>query len=266
MNWALFKTTFRANWTIGLIFTLIIMIYVTTSVGMYDPENSDAIASMLDLLPEGMVKAMGFDKLGTELTEYISNYLYGFIMLTFPMIYGAIMSNRLIAKHVDSGAMAYLLTTPNSRVRIATTQALYLAVSLAAIIAIDVAVAIVMSASMFPGMLDVGGFLAVNWVTYLAMLVTAGIGFLGSCIFSDTRYSLAVGAGIPVLFLVTRMLSGLGESVEWMKYLSIFSFIRIEQILDGSGYTLIATLILAPAVAVLFVTAIRIFDRRSLAL
>ena len=163
MNWTLFKATLRANWTIALIFTLIILIYVSVSVGMYDPENSEAIAAMLDLLPEGLIKAMGFANLGTELTDYVSNYLYGFIMLTFPAIYIIIMANRLVAKHVDSGSMAYLLTTPNSRSRIVLTQALYLAASVAAIMIVDVSIGILMSVSMFPGLLQVGPFLALNW-------------------------------------------------------------------------------------------------------
>ena len=110
-----------------------------------NPDSAEALNTMLELLPEGMVKALGFQNMGTDLTGYLSNYLYGFIFLTFPMIYCAIMANRLIAKHVDSGSMAYLLTTPHSRVRIATTQAIYLAASVLAIMLINVGLAILMS-------------------------------------------------------------------------------------------------------------------------
>lgn len=53
---------------------------------------------------------------GTETT------LVGFIMLIFPMVFAIIMGNSLVAKRVDSGSMAYLLSAPVSRAKIVFTQ------------------------------------------------------------------------------------------------------------------------------------------------
>lgn len=266
MNWTLFKATLKANWLIALFFTLFIMIYVTTSVSMFDPESAEALSSMMKMLPEGLVKALGFQNMGTDLTGFMSNYLYGFIFLTFPMIYCAIMANRLIAKHVDSGSMAYLLTTPNSRIRIAATQGLYLAVSVLAIMVVNVGLAILMSESMFPGHLLVGKFLLLNWVTYLAMLVISGISFFASCYFNETRFSLIFGAGIPVLFLVFRMVSEVSEDISWLRYLTVYTFINIEEILANPSYAFPVTLILAAVSAVLYVAGVTVFNRKSLAI
>ncbi len=266
MNWTLFKATLRANWTIALFFTLFIMIYVVSSIGMFDPNSAEAMEAMLKMLPEGMVKAFGFQNMGTDLTGYLSNYLYGFILITFPMIYCVIMANRMIAKHVDSGSMAYLLTTPNSRTRIATTQALYLVISLAVAMTANIALAVVMSESMFPGMLEIGGFLALNWVTYLTMLVVGGIGFFCSCLFNETRFSLSIGAGLPVLFLVFRMISTLSDDISWLKYLTIFTFVNVKEILTDTSYVPPVTFILLAISSALYVSAIGIFNRRSLAI
>ena len=265
MNWTLLKTTFRANWVLLLVFTLILMIYVPTAIAMFNPDSAEDIEAMLGMMPEGMIRAMGFVDLGTDLTGYLANYLYGFIMIAFPMIYCSLLANRLIARHVDSGSIAYLLTTPNTRVRIATTQALYLVASLFVMFAIAVAVAVAMSAAMFPGLLDIPRFVALNWVTCLALLTGAGIGFVSSCAASETRHSLAFGAGVPVLFFVFRMLSLLDEQTEWMKYLSAYSIVDTDRVLAGGSYTLIVTLVLVPVVAGLFAAGVVVFDRRSLA-
>lgn len=265
MNWTLFRTTFRSNWVLLLVFTLILMIYVPTAIAMFNPESAEDIEAMLSMMPEGMIRAMGFVDLGTDLTGYLANYLYGFIMIAFPMIYCILLANRLIARHVDSGSMAFLLATPNTRVRIATTQALYLVVSLFVMLAIAVTVAVVMSEAMFPGLLDVPRFLALNWITYLALLTGAGIGFVSSCAASETRQSLAVGAGVPVLFFVFRMLSLLDEQTEWMKYLSAYSFVDTDRVLAGDSYALVVTLVLVPVVAGLIALGVVVFDRRSLA-
>ena len=266
MSWALFKATTKANWILTIIFSAIVLIYVTTSASMFNPESAETMEAMLDLLPDGMIRAMGFVNLGTDLTAYLSNYLYGFIMIIFPMAYTIIMANRLIAKHVDSGSMAYLLTTPNTRVRIALTQAVYLVISLAVIVAISVIVAILFSESMFPGMLDIAAYLALNVVTYLAMFVVAGISFLSSCSFGQTRYSLTVGAAIPVLFFILKMLSEISDETKFLRFFTVLSFINIDEILSGSGYTLIATAVLLPLGVVIFAAAIWTFHRRSLAL
>ena len=124
--WTVPETGAPANWGIFAFVAGMLLIYVSTAVSMYDPSSIETMENMFKLLPEGMLKAFGFDTLGTDLTGYLAHYFYGFIIIVFPLIYIVLISNRLIAKHVDTGSMAYLLTTPNTRVRVAFTQAMYL--------------------------------------------------------------------------------------------------------------------------------------------
>ena len=266
MNKALFVAHLQANWGVWLFVTLVLLIYVSTSVTMYDPTSIEKMEDMFKLLPEGMLKAFGFDNLGSDLTGYLGHYLYGFIIVIFPIIYIVLTSNKLIAKHVDSGSMAYLLTTPNSRAKIAANQAFYLLISLAALFMVDVGILIALSVSMFPGMLDVGKFLVLNLVTYLVLAVVCGVSFLFSCLFNDTRNSLAFGGGIPVAFFVIKMVSEISSDLDWLKYLTLYRIINIDRILVDGTYAVVSRLILIGAAAVLFLAAIRIFDRKSLAI
>lgn len=266
MNKTLFLSNIKA--TLGpLAFVLfMLLIYVVTAIAMYDPLSIEAMEDMFNLLPEGMLKAFGFDNLGTNMTGYLGHYFYGFIMMVFPIIYIVIAGNKLIAKHVDSGSMAYLLTTPNTRIRIAVTQAVYLLTSLAVILVVDVGILILMSEAMHPGLLDIGKFLGLNLVAYLTLAVVCGISFFFSCLFSDTRYSLAFGAGLPVVFLVAKMVSEISADVEWIRFLSVYSVVNIDRILEDGTYVAVASLILFGVVLVLFGAAIRIFDKKSLAI
>ena len=265
MNRTLFIADFKSTWGILLFVIAMTLIYVTTSAAMYDPNSIEEMEAIFKLLPEGMLKAFGFDNLGTDLTGYMAHYLYGFIIIVFPIIYIVLASNKLIAKHVDSGSMAYLLTTPNTRTRIAATQAVYLLSSIAVIFVVDIGILIIMCESMFRGLLDIGRFLSLNLVTYLVLAVVSGIGFFFSCLFSDTRYSLAFGGGLPVLFLVAKMVSEIGAEVEWVRFLSLFSVLDIDRILNDGSYVLALSLILLGVLLVLFLSAIRLFDRKSLA-
>ena len=266
MNKTLFVADFKATWGVMAFIVFMLLIYVSTAVAMYDPTSIQKMEDMFNLLPEGMLKAFGFDNLGTNLTGYLGHYFYGFIMIVFPIIYIALAANKLIARHVDSGSMAYLLTTPNTRVRIATTQAVYLLASLAVIFVVDVGILMLMTESLHPGLLDVGRFLLLNLVTYLTLAVVAGIGFFFSCLFNEARYSLAVGAGVPIVFLLAKMISEISSDLEWVRFFSLYSILDVDRILSSNSYAFVTSLILLAVLLVLNTAAIRVFDRKSLAI
>lgn len=76
-------------------------------------------------------------------------------MLVFPVIFLIILGNKLLAHYVDTGSMAVLLSTPNSRIRILVTQLLTLLLETALLIALITAIGIVSCESLFPGELDI---------------------------------------------------------------------------------------------------------------
>ena len=81
MNSTLFKTDLKSNWVIFTFIFGMLMIYVSTSIAMFNPDTAEAMDAMFSMLPEGMIKAFGFVGLGTNLTTYLAGYLYGFILV-----------------------------------------------------------------------------------------------------------------------------------------------------------------------------------------
>lgn len=264
MNKVLFKTTFKASWLLGLGFTGFVLIYVLVSISMFDPTNPGMMEAMLEMLPEGMVKAFGFDQISGGLTTYLSNFLYGIILLVFPLIYGVMIANNLVAKHVDKGSMAYLLTTPNTRKKIISTQFIYMVLSIIGIFVISVAVSIALCQIMFSGQLDIGGFLSLNIVTVLVTIVMASICFGISCIFNESRTSLLLGTLISLFSLIMHMLSSLGEKTENLKYFSLHSLVDIDKSLNDGGYVLVVSIILILVTVVIYMISLKIFDKRNL--
>ena len=266
MNPTLFKSNIKSNWIIFVFIFGMLMIYVSTSVSMFNPESADAMQMMFDMLPEGMIKAFGFVGLGTNLTTYLAGYLYGFILIVFPIIYTIIAANNLIARHVDRGSMAYLLATPNTRVKVAATQALYLVSSVVLLMSLVTGVLIGLSEAMFAGHLDIGRFLLLNVTATLILITVAGISFLSSCIFSDTKASLAFGAGIPILFVLFKMVGDISEKVEFFKYFTLYSLLDTDKVLTDNTYVLTTSLILIAASAGLYSLGVFIFNKKSLAI
>ena len=112
----------RANYKILLLFLAVLTLYVSMVTAMYDPKLGEALAAMMETMPE-IFSLVGMQNPGTTLGEFLVNYLYGFLLVVLPLVFIVLMANRLMARYVDRGSMAYLLATPNKRRRIAMTQA-----------------------------------------------------------------------------------------------------------------------------------------------
>ncbi len=264
MNFTLFKATTKANWIILAIFFVIMVLYLAIITSMFDPVSLDNLNAMLETLPKELVAAMGFEDLGTTLTSFLAGYYYGFLIIMFPMIYCIIVGNRLVAKHVDSGSMAFLLSTPNTRLTIVTTQALYLIASVTALLGLITLSGIALSESMFPGELDIGSFLLLNLYALLTFYAISGICFFFSCLFNDTKYSVAFGAGVPIAFFVLNLLANVGDKYDWLGYLSLFTLMNPDKILAGDPFITIAATILIITAVLTYGGGILIFNRKNL--
>ncbi|KAJ53162.1 ABC transporter permease [Clostridium tetanomorphum DSM 665] len=53
-----------------------LIMYMTIIISMYDPNEMEALTSMLKLLPEDLMKAMDFSNVVTDLTGYLASWLY----------------------------------------------------------------------------------------------------------------------------------------------------------------------------------------------
>lgn len=261
----LLRASLKQNYIVFLIIVGVMMIYLPTIASMYNPETQKSLNDMLKMMPQQLISAMGFTgEMGT-LLQFIATYFYGFLILLLPMIYSIIVANRTIASHVDKGSMAYLLATPNKRSKIAVTQALFLLITTALLIVIVTLVGISLCEMMFPGELDIKGFIVLNCGALLLYCALSGIGFFASCFFNDTKNSLALGAGLPVGFLLLQMISDTGKKFEFLQYFSLYSLFDPAKITSGEGY-LPSFIALAIIALVTYIAGIYTFTKRDLPL
>ena len=265
MSYTLLKTMWKKNWTLLLIFFSVLTMYITIMVSMYNPDDIEALMSMLEMFPPEIMKAFGFSGLVTNLTSYLASWLYGMLMFGFPMVYCIILASRLVSKMVDNGSFAYLLSTPNSRVKIIVTQGVYALLSLVLLFAALFGVGVLTSAAMFPGALHVAAFFRLNVTTMLVNMVVIMIGFFFSCLFNDGKKSVGFGAGIPIIFLLMNMLGGVSTESEFLKKLSVYGFYDPVELVQGSEI-LTLNLIYFIAAAVLFTASVLVFKRKNLPL
>lgn len=264
MNKTLFKATLKQNYKLLLIFFAILMMYYTIIISIYDPTRMDAWDAMLELFPEEIIKAMGFEILEGSFVGFIAGYYYGFIMLLFPLIYVCIAAYRSIAKYVDNGSMAFLLATPNTRQKIAITQGLYLLCSTLFLIVLVALMGGIVTEAMFPGELEVGRYMLLNLGVLLLFSALSGIGFFASCLFNEAKYALGFGVGVPVFFFVVDMLAGVSEDLSILRFATIYSLFDAKTLINPNINLVLHFGLLIAISVILYISGIVVFKRKNM--
>lgn len=263
LNFTLYKRGIQGSWRMLLIFAAVLTMYFTIIISMFDPKIGSALIAFEEAMPE-LMAMVGMSTTSTTLIGFMSAYLYGFIMLVFPMVFSILSANKLIASHVDKGSMTYLLAAPIKRSAVAFTQMKVLASGLVVLIGYITIVAIVTAEISFPGELEIGKFILLNVGNLCLHLFIGGICFIFSCIFSDTKYAVGFGAGIPALAFIIQMAANAGDKYANAKYLTFFTLFNPEEILAGEASAVWGVVSLLACAIVLFVGAITIFCKKDL--
>ncbi len=265
MSFVLLKATIKSNRTLWGIITGILVFYFSTVLTIFDPKSADALDSMLKMIPQGMLRAFGMgNMLGTDLTSFLADYMYGFLIFLFPLIYVIIMNLRLIAKQVDTGSMGYLLSTPNSRVRIANTQAFFSVASISLMFFVVTGATILFSRFIHPGHLHVGKFMILNLYALAMYVSISGIVFFFSCVCQEAKHSASLGAGVPIGFFVLKMLGSVSFDHSWIGKLSLYALFDPARALSADSSVLLPSLIFLALGGLLYGFAIFIFHRKDL--
>ena len=202
--------------------------------------------SFLASLPESVGESLR--ELGTmDLFNLITGSIfYKVAGLLLPIIYIIMVANNLIAGQVDSGSMAYVLSTSTKRKQVVYTQATYLVGSLFAMCLCTTAVSFICFAFLDKSMITMtyGELALLNVGFFVTLFALSGISFLTSCIFNRTKHSMGIGGGINMFFLVATILGLFGsavlpsvvriDSLNFFNYCSLITLFDEMSILGGT--------------------------------
>lgn len=234
-------------------------------------------SSMLSTLPTEVSSAL----------EDIGNMdLYGILVgsvffkiagLLLPIIYLIMASNNLISGQVDSGSMAYILSTPTNRKKVVATQSLFLIGSLLLMFVFTTITGLVcLSIVNVQSTLTYGKLILINFGAFVVMFAMSGISFLASSWFNRSKRAMGIGGGLNIFFLVATILGLFGspiipsvirmESLNFFNYVSIISLFDVVSILDGTLAFVWKGAILAVLGIICYILAFRKFETKDLPL
>jgi len=269
MNATLYKQMMKVymksftNYALGSAFYIILMFWLYPGIA----QNSKAIDDLVKSMPEGVGKAFGLNGFSSA-EAFISGEYYGLILVLILAIVCVQLSTQLMARLVDQGSMADLLSTPTTRGKVAFTQASVLTTGLFLIMAVTTIAGFAGNA-WFLGdeyEFDTSTFIQMNAAAFLLFFAVGGISFLVSSLSNDEKKALSISGLITFGFYSLDLLGKLSEKIDWVRNLSLFSLYTPGEIVNGNANLGTASIILSAIGLLSFSLAILLFRKRDLPL
>lgn len=208
--------------------------------------TADLTGSFISTLPQNVSDSLM--ELG-ELDLYsitVGTIFFKMAGLLLPIIFIIMCSTNLIAGQVDSGSMAYVLSTSTKRKQVVFTQAMFLIGSILVMFLLTtvtsmICLAVLNSADVSMGY---GDLLLLNLGAFITLFAMSGICFFASCWFNRSKHATSLGGGLNMFFLVATILGLFGshvlpsvvriDSLNFFNYVTIISLFDVESILAGA--------------------------------
>jgi ABC-2 type transport system permease protein len=268
MNLSLFQSMVKTNgkliagFAFGSFFYLLLIIWLYPTVA-----GSTAMEDLLQSMPQEMLKAFGLTEGFGSIEAFIAGEYYGLLFIIILLIYSVMTSTSLVARLVDGGSMAYLLSSGLSRMKVIITQLIVLLSGLVLITLFTFISGLVGTNFLIDDVtLNTSQFLRLNIVGFLLFYTICGYCFLFSSLLNDEKKALGLSAGLSMFFYILDLASKMSEKVEWLKHFTIFSLFKPQEIVTGSIEIWGACTILLSIGSALFIAAIVLFNKRDLPL
>lgn len=253
--------------------------------------SNDAMLSSLVKSTAGVVDQLP-SKVNDSLTEmgqlntygiFVGVVAFGMASVLIPMVYTIITANSLVVEKVETGSLAFTLSTPIKRSTFISTEAIFLIVTetvlggilfLGGLAARGVGIA--MGGSDLVDSLSIANMAQYALGNYLVTLAISGICFCASSVFNKTRYAIALGGGLNIFFFICSILGLFGtqaipgtvriEAMNFFNYLSILSLYDGMAVMDQNPIYWYKLLGLIGIAAVTYGIGISVFNKKDLPL
>ena len=222
----MFKREFKINfkslmmWSITLlaIYFLIFSIYPS----LINEETKESLKLMMESMPQEILAAFNMDTVGIETVfGWFKTEGYVFLVL-LGGIYSAILGSTILLKEESEKTIEFLYAKPVSRSQIVTSKILCGMLNIlifTTIITIGNWIGLHISEDF-----DLKQFFMISLIPILLYNMIFFICIFISTFLKKTKKAISLGIGIVFLSYFMQIIGGMGESIEWIKKISLFEF------------------------------------------
>jgi len=230
----IFLHELKRNKNAFIIWTIATILLIFSQMAVFSSFVKDSIASQQALLtkyPAALIEIFGISKID------MSNVLGYFAVKIFPLvaligsIYTMLLATGILSKEHGEKTIEFLLSKPISRKSVVSSKLL-------SVIFYTVLYNLMLFLSTY-GMLEIYknepynlSVFALLWVSLLLLNIAfATIGFLISVFVSKTKTNYPLSIGIIIGSYVISVIAATSQTIEKLKYLSLFSYFDAAEII-----------------------------------
>ena len=262
----MFKRELKINlksfiiWTSILIGLFLVVFLIYPSI--INSANIKMIDEMMKIFPEEMLKAFNMD-ISTIDSAFGWLKTEGFVfVLLITGVYSGILGSNILLKEESDKTIEYLNSVPVTRKKIVTTKILcgLLYITLM-VVAVSIFNFIGLSLS---GEFDRKSYILLSITPLFSSIVIFAICLFLSTFTHKTKKTLGISLGIVFVSYFLNVISEIGESTEFLKYISIFTLADIRNvILNVSINPILVVLAICITVIFMILTMIR-YEKKEL--
>lgn len=205
------------GWTLGLAAALALYVPLFKSIG----GNAD-MQKLLDSLPPELIKALGYDNIGTG-SGYVHSTFFGLIGFALITIAATAWSSAAIAGDEETGSLELTLAHGVTRTQVVLERSAAIVTKLAWLALVSVLLILALNDSSGLG-IDAGNLLA-EGAAFLGLgILTAAVGLAIGAITGRRAYATGAAAGVAVAGYALNAVANQTENLAWLHNLSPYAW------------------------------------------
>ena len=262
----MFKREMKINfksfviWTSILIGLFLIVFLVYPSI--INSENMEMMDEMMKMFPEEMLKAFNMDISSIDTAfGWIKTEGFVFVLL-ITGIYSGILGSNILLKEESDKTIEYLNSVPVTRKNIVINKilcGLLYIILMIAIIGIFNFIGLSLS-----GEFDKKSYILLSITPLFTSIVIFAICLFLSTFTHKTKKTLGISLGIVFASYFLNIISEMGESTEFLKYISIFTLADIRNVIVNVSINPLMIALAIVITAIFMILTITHYERKEL--
>lgn len=262
----MFKRELKINlksfiiWTSILIGLFLVVFLVYPSI--VNSENMEMMDEMMKMFPEEMLKAFNMD-ISTIDSAFGWLKTEGFVfVLLITGVYSGILGSNILLKEESDKTIEYLNSVPVTRKNIVVNKilcGLLYIILMIAIIGIFNFIGLSLS-----GEFDRKSYMLLSITPLFSSIVIFAVCLFLSTFTHKTKKTLGISLGIVFASYFLNVISEMGESTEFLKYISIFTLADIRNVIVNVSINPLMVILAIGITAIFMILTIIRYDKKEL--
>ena len=262
----MFKRELKINlksfiiWTSILIGLFLVVFLVYPSI--VNSENMEMMDEMMKMFPEEMLKAFNMDISSIDSAfGWLKTEGFVFVLL-ITGVYSGILGSNILLKEESDKTIEYLNSVPVTRKNIVVNKilcGLLYIILMIAIIGIFNFIGLSLS-----GEFDRKSYMLLSITPLFSSIVIFAVCLFLSTFTHKTKKTLGISLGIVFASYFLNVISEMGESTEFLKYISIFTLADIRNVIVNVSINPLMVILAIGITAIFMILTIIRYDKKEL--